>query len=436
RLAVTVIPASLLLVGAGLVDGLPRAVCWVLALTIDYGGLAVRGVAGWRVEPSHFAERHGLIIIIALGESIVALGVGAQGLPLGAEIIVAGLLGIAIAGALWWAYFDVAAIVAERRFKAMERDPQVRMARDSYTYLHLPMVAGIIVFAVGVKKTLPHVDGHLHTVEAFALCGGVALYLLALSAFKRRNVGSWNVRRLLAAALLVAAGLVDGLPRAACWVLALTIDYGGLAVRGVEGWRVEPGHFAERHGLIIIIALGESVVSIGVGTVGIDVTAGVVIAALLGMVVIGAMWWAYFDVVAIVAERRLRRAPREERNRIARDSYTYLHLPMVMGIVVFSIGVKETLAHPTSDLDSLRAFALCAGVALYLLALSAFKRRNIGSFNYPRLVAAAVLAALVPLAGAVPALLALGLVSAVTACLIAYEVTRYAEARDRIRHSF
>ncbi len=236
--------------------------------------------------------------------------------------------------------------------------------------------------------------------------------------------------------LIVAAGLVHGPARAFCWGAALLIDYGGLALRGTRGWRVEPGHFAERHGLIIIIALGESVVSIGVGTVGIDVTAGVVIAALLGMVVIGAMWWAYFDVVAIVAERRLRRAPREERNRIARDSYTYLHLPMVMGIVVFSIGVKETLAHPTSDLDSLRAFALCAGVALYLLALSAFKRRNIGSFNYPRLVAAAVLAALVPLAGAVPALLALGLVSAVTACLIAYEVTRYAEARDRIRHSF
>jgi low temperature requirement protein LtrA len=213
RLAVTVIPASLLLVAAGLLDGIPRGICWVLALTVDYGGLAVRGVEGWRVEPAHFAERHGLIIIIALGESIVALGVGAQGLALGAEVIASALLGMAIAGALWWAYFDVAAIVAERRFKAMERDAQVRMARDSYTYLHLPMVAGIIVFAVGVKKTLPHVEEHLHAVEAFALCGGVALYFLALSAFKRRNVGSWNVRRLLAAALLVAF-----------WPLATQID--------------------------------------------------------------------------------------------------------------------------------------------------------------------------------------------------------------------
>ncbi|HTN23153.1 MAG TPA: low temperature requirement protein A [Solirubrobacteraceae bacterium] len=204
RLAGPVLPAVALIAAAGLVGGTARGVCWALALTIDYGGLALRGVEGWKVEPAHFAERHGLIIIIALGESIVALGVGAQGLPLGAELIAAALLGIAAAGAMWWAYFDVAAIVAERRFKAMERGAQVRMARDSYTYLHMPMVAGIVVFAVGLKKTLGHVDEHLHTVEAFALCGGLALYLLALSAFKRRNVGSWNARRALVAALLLA----------------------------------------------------------------------------------------------------------------------------------------------------------------------------------------------------------------------------------------
>jgi low temperature requirement protein LtrA len=204
RLAATVVPAALALVAAGLVDGTARALCWALALAIDYGGLAVRGVDGWRVEPAHFAERHGLIIIIALGESIVALGLGAQDHRLGADIVIAALLGMAVAGAMWWAYFDVAAIVAERRFKAMERVEQVRMARDSYTYLHLPMVAGIIVFAVGAKKTLAHVDEHLHAVEAFALCGGVALYLLALSAFKRRNVGTWNGRRSLVAALLLA----------------------------------------------------------------------------------------------------------------------------------------------------------------------------------------------------------------------------------------
>jgi low temperature requirement protein LtrA len=299
--------------------------------------------------------------------------------------------------------------------------------------------AGMLVASIAV----PHAFGADALLFGLAILAVRVLHLIAYTILARsrgdRELGvavSHLAQSILPASLLiVAAGIVDGTPRTICWIAALLVDYGGLAIRGTRGWRVEPGHFAERHGLIIIIALGESIVSIGVGTAGIDVTAGVVIAALLGMVVVGALWWAYFDVVAIVAERRLRRAPREERNRIARDSYTYLHLPMVMGIIVFAIGVKETLAHPGSDLDSLRAVALCGGVALYLLALSTFKRRNIGSFNYPRLAATAALIALAPLATTIPALLSLGLVSAIAVCLIAYEVTRYAVARDRIRHS-
>ncbi|MEN3285438.1 MAG: hypothetical protein V7607_6578 [Solirubrobacteraceae bacterium] len=238
-----------------------------------------------------------------------------------------------------------------------------------------------------------------------------------------------------AAALLVVAGIVDhGGARTACWVAALTIDYGGLVVRGVEGWRVEASHFAERHGLIIIIALGESIVAVGVGAGGLDLDVGLIAAALLGMVVAGALWWAYFDFVALVAQRRLRSAPPDERVRIARDSFTYLHLPMVAGIILFAVGVKRTLAHLDEHLEPVLAVALCGGAALYLLALSAFKRRNIGSWNYPRLVASSALIALAPIATAIPALVAVGLVAAVSAGLVAYETVAYAEARDRIRH--
>jgi low temperature requirement protein LtrA len=203
-LATSALPAIALIVVAGFVGGPARGICWGLALAIDYGGLMVRSVEGWEVEPEHFSERHGLIIIIALGESVVSLGVGAQGLPLDARLIVAGLLGMAICGALWWAYFDVAAIVATRRFKALAPYPQAQMARDSYTFLHMPMVAGIVIFAVGLKKTLGHVDADLTSVGAFCLCVGVALYLFALSAFKRRNVGSWNHRRTIVGLVLVA----------------------------------------------------------------------------------------------------------------------------------------------------------------------------------------------------------------------------------------
>jgi low temperature requirement protein LtrA len=236
------------------------------------------------------------------------------------------------------------------------------------------------------------------------------------------------------AALLVVAGALDGTAQALCWIGALVIDYGGLMVRGVEGWRVAAKHFAERHGLIVIIALGESIVALGVGAGGLELDAGLIAAALLGIAIAGAMWWAYFDLVALVAERRLRTAPRDEQVRIARDSFTYLHLPMVAGIVVFALGVKKTLAHVDHELDTVPAVALCGGAALYFLALSAFKRRNIGSFNVPRLVAASALVVLAPIATAIPALLAVGLVAAISVALVAYEFVAYAEARDRIRH--
>jgi low temperature requirement protein LtrA len=238
-----------------------------------------------------------------------------------------------------------------------------------------------------------------------------------------------------AASLLVLAGFLDGVPRALCWVAALGVDYGGLALRGTEGWRVQPAHFAERHGSIVIIALGESIVSLGVGANGIGLGASVILSALLGVVVAAALWWAYFDVVALSGEHRMQRAGPVDQARIARDSYTYLHLPMVTGIVLFALGVKESLIAESRSLSDVAAVSLCGGVALYLLALSAFKRRNYGSFNYPRLTAAALLAALIPVAGAIRAVVALALVAALTVVLIAYETRRYAAARNRIRHA-
>jgi low temperature requirement protein LtrA len=250
----------------------------------------------------------------------------------------------------------------------------------------------------------------------------------------RRVVVRLATTMLPAAVLLVVAGALDGTAQALCWIAVLSIDYGGLMVRGTEGWRVAAGHFAERHGLIIIIALGESIVSVGVGAGGLALDAELIAVALLGIAVAAAMWWVYFDVVALVAERRIRAASPDEQVRIARDSFTYLHLPMVAGIVVSAVGIKKTIGHVDHELTAVPAAALCGGVALYLLALSAFKRRNIGSFNQPRLVVAALLAALAPVATTVPAWLALALVALVAWALVTYEAIRYAQARDRIRH--
>ena len=170
-----------LIAGASFADGALQGGLWALALLIDMGGPFLFGVAGWRLVPAHFAERHGLIVIIALGESIVAIGVGTEGLDdIDAGIVAAAVLGTAVAASLWWLYFDIVALVAERRLSTAEpgRD-QNSTARDSYSFLHFPMVAGIVLLALGLKKTLEHVEDPLKTVPAFALLGGTAIYLLA-----------------------------------------------------------------------------------------------------------------------------------------------------------------------------------------------------------------------------------------------------------------
>jgi low temperature requirement protein LtrA len=165
------------------------------------------------------------------------------------------------------------------------------------------------------------------------------------------------------------------------------------------------------------------------------VDAGVVAAAVLGIVVAAALWWLYFDVVARVAERRLASAAvGEEQNRIARDSYSFLHLPMIAGIILVALGMKKTLGDVGDPLKTVPAVALLGGTALYLLSHVAFRWRNLHTLNRQRLLCAVVLVALIPLAVEVGALVMVAIVAALLSALIAYETLRFAEARDRIRH--
>jgi low temperature requirement protein LtrA len=161
---------------------------------------------------------------------------------------------------------------------------------------------------------------------------------------------------------------------------------------------------------------------------------GVVVAAALGIVVVSALWWLYFDVAAIFARRRLMQASGVEQARLARDAYGYLHLPMVAGIVLFALGLQTTLAHLHQTLRTVPAVGLCGGAGLYLLAHVAFLFRTTGRVFRRRTVGAIVLLALIPAALAVPALAALVLVSTVCASVVAYEVLRYREDRLRVRH--
>jgi low temperature requirement protein LtrA len=232
--------------------------------------------------------------------------------------------------------------------------------------------------------------------------------------------------------LLIVGAVLGGTAQTVIWIVALGIDFAGPFVFGVRGFRVSAGHFAERFGLIVIIALGESIVAIGAGIEG-DLDAGVVAAAALGLIVACALWWAYFDWVALDAESRFRSARGHHRVTMARDAYSYLHLPMIAGIVLIALGVKKTIGDVGEPLKTAPAVALFGGIALYYAGHVGFRFRSSHTLYRGRLVALAVAVALIPVATEVDAIIAMGLAAALTSAVIAYEVVRYAEARRRIR---
>jgi low temperature requirement protein LtrA len=312
-------------------------------------------------------------------------------------------------------------------------------------------MGAMFIVALTIPEAYHDLPGGLFGPFVLAACyatvrlAHLGVYLVAAGEDRelRHRLLVTSIPTFVACLLLVAGGAI-GLPwQSVLWALALLVDYGGVFLAGTEGWRVySAAHFAERHGLIIIVAIGESVVAVGVGVAHEPVTAAVVLAAMLGLGVSLALWWAYFDVVALVAERVLAGLDGEPRSRLARDSYTYLHFPMLAGIVYLALGMKKVLEyvadtghHDLSDsLPWVPVVSLFGGAVLYLVALSALRRRNIGGWNVQRLVASASLLLLLPVAHAVPAVAALALLAAVLLGLIGYEATRLAHERDRIRH--
>jgi low temperature requirement protein LtrA len=153
----------------------------------------------------------------------------------------------------------------------------------------------------------------------------------------------------------------------------------------------------------------------------------------VGIALAAALWWAYFDLVMLSAERRLSVARGEERVRLARDSYSYLHLPMVAGIIFVALGIKQTLAHVEDPLGTIPAVALCGGVALYFLGHNAFRLRDVGNVSVPRVAVAILCCALIPVAVSVSSLLTLTILAGLLCALATYETTRYREFRRKVR---
>ncbi|MET9001468.1 low temperature requirement protein A, partial [Amycolatopsis sp. NPDC004169] len=236
KMFVGLLPSVVLLGVAAFLSGPWQLGLWVVALLVDYLNVYLTGPDGWRLNsPAHFAERFGLIVIIALGESIVAIGIGIGALPMSWLVAGAAVCGLGLAAGMWWTYFDVVARVSEHRLTQATGTERTKLATDSYTFLHLPLIAGIVLVALGLKKaflyiadTEHHTPGEaLHGVPIWTLTGGLALYLIALSALRKRNLGSWNVQRLVVGLLLVAATpLLEHVPAAVLLVVAAAVVLG------------------------------------------------------------------------------------------------------------------------------------------------------------------------------------------------------------------
>ena len=333
--------------------------------------------------------------------------------------------GMLVLAVLWWAWGGYAWLTSVI-------DPEEGAVRIAM----FASMAGLLVVALCVPEAFGDRAFLIAIAYGIVRVGHIALFWLASrdDPALRQSVLALAVSSTIGVGLLVGASFLDGGAQAALWAVAIVLDWGGPAFFGVSGWKLVPAHFAERHNLVIILALGESIVVLGIGA-QIDLTARVITAAVLGVALASALWWIYFDVVALVTERRLTQAPEgRERNRLAIHSYSYLHFPLVAGIVLGTLGVEETLAHVADPLDAEHAFALLGGTAIYLLGHVALRLRNAHTINIQRLALALLLFGAIPLAVEVPAIASLAAVNVLLWAMITYETAHYDERRYLLRH--
>jgi len=299
-------------------------------------------------------------------------------------------------------------------------------------------MAALLIAALCVPESWGDRAVEFAAAYAVVRLGHIALFTLASrdDPQLRQSVRMLAVSTAAGVTLLIAGAIAGGTAQAVLWAVALVLDAGPPLVFGTDGWRLSPAHFAERHGLIVIIALGETIVALGVGAEA-GLTVAVAAAAILGIVLVFELWWTYFDVVAIANVRRLVRAPvGRVQNAMARDVYSYLHLPLIAGIELAALGIHEALLHPKDHLHTVPAFALLGGVAIYFLGHVFIRLRGAGTLTRRRLAVALLLFALVPVAVEVSALAAIGGTAAILVVLIASETRMYGENRAGLRHEF
>jgi low temperature requirement protein LtrA len=349
------------------------------------------------------------------------------------------LRGVLIISLLWWAWTGYAWLANV----ASPDEPEIKLAL-------LVAMSAMFVLALTIPEAFQDGPGGLDGPVVLALCYllvrvchfGMFMVIAQEDPGLRAQLLRFAPSVVGSTIVLLVASAFEGWLQTALWVLALVVDYVGTALGGASGWRLPaPGHFSERHGLITIVALGESIVAIGVGVAQLPISWPIVIASGLGLVLASAMWWAYFDVSALLGEHALANEPTETRARLGRNAFSFAHYPLVVGIVLVALGLKKVLEYVgdtkkhtlTEPLQGVALAALVGGVVVYLLAHVVFKRLTVHTWSSVRLATAGALLLAWPLLGKVPAMGQLAVVAALLLACLVVEAVVHAEDRRRIR---
>lgn len=368
---------------------------------------------------------------------------------LNVSVLLRSLLVLAL---LWWCWVGFAAL-----------GNVIRVDQGSVPLVGFVTTAAVFVLALSSPSAFVTTPEGLAGPLLFAACYclvrvlqvGVFGWVARSNPKLRRRWLLLLAPALTATALLVAAALVpqhllqgdaERLLRLTLWIAAIGVEYGaGLGVRGTV---TSAAHWAERYGLIVLIALGESIISLGLGpnlaADSLPLTAPVVLAAVVGIAIIAVLWWAYFDSLAVGMEHALYRTQDPDaRRRLARYAYTYLHLPLVAGIILFALALKRLL-HDLADpqtpawglpLPVIEALSLYGGVIIYLVTLIALGAVAPRKLRWPPVTAVALLLPLIPLSHRLPGLLALVLLLAVCLLLLIVQFVVDAPNRHQIRET-
>jgi low temperature requirement protein LtrA len=376
--------------------------------------------------PDHHVEHEHRVTVLELFFDLVFVFAITQVTGfLAADLTVAGLArGAMLIAALWWAWAAYSWLT--NTLDADDPAPRVTV---------FAAMAAMLIVSLAVPRAFGEDAVRFASAYLVVRILQVLLYYLATRADAELRGGVVRLAPLflVGSIMLLVGAFASGAVRVLLWAAALCIDYSGPLLAGPRGWRVHVGHFVERHGLIVIIALGEAIVSIGVGVAGLPLDPMILGPALLAVAISGALWWAYFDLVAIEAELRLLRARGREQVALARDAYTYLHMPMVAGVVLVALGVKKAVAHAEDALALVPSVALFGGAALYFAAHVLFRLRTIGSLSRPRLLVALALATGAAVGPRVPAIASLGLVAGLCIAVVVWETVVHREWRERVR---